>query len=733
MSLPATARAAEKATPAARRTFEVRPARSDVRVDGVLDEAAWAEATVVPLAYEWDPGDNTPPPEPTECLLTYDRERLYVAFRAHDHQPSEIRAHLADRDAAFQDDTVGFMIDPFNDERRAFQFRINPLGVQMDATNSDVDGSEDWAWDAIWESRGRITADGYEVEVAVPFSSLRFPRTAARRTWGFLAMRDLPRSLRHRMRSAWTDRDRECVVCQADKLAGLEGITPGLNLEFDPTLTTSRTDRRDSFPAGSLRNGRLDLQPGLTARWGVTSALTLNAAVNPDFSQVEADVAQLDVNTRFALFFPEKRPLFLEGADLFSTPFLAVFTRTIADPDWGVKLSGKQGRNAVGGFLVRDSVTNLLFPSNQGSSADSLDQGAWNGLLRFRRDVRANSTVGLLYAAREGEGYHNRVGGIDGSFRLSRSDSLRFQYLRSSTDYPDAVAERNGQREDAFGGNAWAVDYSHGGRHWTWWGNYGSLSPSYRADSGFEPRVDIRAWAAGLRRTIRPKDQRWYSRLDFSASTDGIVDFAGRLTDRGFDFPITYQGPRQTSVTYNPAPNLEFFDGVTYDNFRHNLSVQVRPAGSFTFSMSGTLGKTIDFANSRRADILRLSPSVEFSLARGLNGSLSHNLQRLNVLGGQRLSLANLTELRLVWHLNVRTFVRAIVQYTDVDRDPSLYRSPVDPTTKQLFAQYLFSFKLNPQTVVLLGYSDDRLGLRNVDLTQTDRTFFLKVGYAWVL
>jgi hypothetical protein len=214
--------------------------------------------------------------------------------------------------------------------------------------------------DAIW-IRLPLATDGYIVECGC--RSRRCGSQA--QTWGFQATRDLPRSLRHRMRSSPTDRSRACGICQFDKLTGFEAITPGRNLEFAPTVTTHRTDERDTFPGGRLTAGDPDADVGLSARWGLTPNVTMNGALNPDFSQVEADVAQLDVNTRFALSYPEKRPFFLEGNDFFGTPLDLVFTRTIADPRWGAKVTGKEGAHAFGAFVTRDEVANLLFPANQ--------------------------------------------------------------------------------------------------------------------------------------------------------------------------------------------------------------------------------------------------------------------------------------------------------------------------------------------------------------------------------
>lgn len=715
-----------------RTSYRVAFATSPIRVDGVLDEPAWASALVIPLDYEFDPGDNAPPPERTECLVTFDAGRLYVAFRAYDRDPEAIRAHLADRDTAFLDDTVGFLVDPFNDERRAFQFRSNPLGVQMDALNNDLTGAEDWSWDAIWESRGHIGPDGYVVEMAVPFSSLRFPRSAQVQTWGFAAERDLPRSLRHRLRSSRTDRDRACRVCQLDKLTGFTGIAPGLNLEFDPTLTAGRSDARAGFPDGPLERGGTDVDPGLSARWSVTPNLSLNGALNPDFSQVEADAAQLEVNTRFALFYPEKRPFFLEGADLFSTPIQAIFTRTISDPAWGLKLTGKEGAHALGLFVMRDEGTSLLFPANQGSRLGFLDQRAWSAAARYRRDVARGANVGALLTLRQGDGYHNRVAGLDGLARLSSSTALRAQFLHSSTEYPDATAEGNGQPRGPFDGTALYLRATRDARVWNAAVTHQRRSRGFRADSGFVPQVDWRNTRAAVERVFWPARRTFYSRWSVGVSALHSEDTRGRTTERGLNLWTDYSGPAQTFLHLNPQFIRETFAGREFDLNGWNVQLEAQLSGALGLSFAGYAGQAIDFSNARPARELTLAPGFALKLGRGLNLALTHTSQRLEV-DGRRLFRARLSELRMLYHLGLRSFVRAILQYTDVTRDPAVYLFPVGARERTLFSQLLFSYKLNPQTVLLLGYSDDRLGLRPGELVQTGRTFFFKVGYAWVL
>jgi len=406
--------------------YNVFPASTKIKVDGVLDDEAWSKAEVIKLPYEWLPGDNIPAPVDTDCMLTYDEFHIYISFRCYDPEPKKIRAHLMDRDATdslIQDDHINIMIDAFNDERRSFQFRVNPLGVQADANFSELEGYEDFSWDAIWASAGKIYDWGYAIEIGIPFNQLRFPQTKEEQTWGFSAERSWPRSVRHRMMSHVRNRNVSCILCQFNKISGLEKISPGRNLEFDPTLTANRTDIMPSqnFPDGNLQSGKAKAEPGITAKWGITPNLILNATANPDFSQVEADVAQLDVNTRFALYYPEKRPFFLEGGDFFLTPVQAVFTRTVADPLWSTKLTGKIGRSAVGFFATQDRINNLVFPSNQDSLLTSLDEKVFGGVLRYRYDVGKGSTLGLLYTGRAGEEYTNHVAGADGSSGWARA------------------------------------------------------------------------------------------------------------------------------------------------------------------------------------------------------------------------------------------------------------------------------------------------------------------------
>ena len=733
---PDTRPAPPQGAPALRQ-FQVTRAATPVKIDGVLDDDAWKTATVIDLPYEWFPGDNVTPPVKTEALVTYDGDNLYVAFRCQDPSPQQIRAHLMDRDAVttfIQDDHVGFNLDTFNDERRAFQFRVNPLGVQVDGVFSESNSAEDFSWDAIWNAAGSITADGWVAEIAIPFRQIRFPRSSAPQTWGIEMFRSYPRNVRYRISSRYTDRVKDCVLCQENKITGFQGIAPGRNLELDPTLTGIRSDTLPpgEFPDGHLQKDKSKLDPGLTARWGITPNVTLDAAINPDFSQVEADVAQLAINTRFALFFPEKRPFFLEGADLFLTPLQAVFTRTVADPDFGLKLNAKEGANALGVFVARDSINNLIIPSNQGSGFAFLDDNVDSAVVRYRRDVGSRSALGVLYTDRESKGgddYHNRMGGLDGFIRFTPSDTIRVQYLRSDTLYPGAVALANGQHLDAFQDDAYHVQYDHFARSWKGFVLYQDLGPDFRADSGFIPRVDVKNAEGQYERFFYGDRNSWYAQATLGAHALRIEDHQGRMTDRTYELFGTYQGPLQSAFDLHLYHNFTFYAGSDFDLDQALFHFTIYPTGGIKLGLVGQFGDDIDLENIRPARSVTLLPSVQLRLGPHLNINASYEDARLRVTGGQLFD-AQLAQARIIYQFNVRTFVRAIIQYQDIERNQGLYLFPVDHRDSNLFGQFLVSYKINPQTVLFAGYTDTRAGVFQIPLTQTDRTFFIKLGYA---
>ncbi|MFN2442624.1 MAG: DUF5916 domain-containing protein [Thermoanaerobaculia bacterium] len=719
------------------KSYRIEATTEPVRIDAVLDEPVWQTARPMEFDAETSPGDNIPPPVRTVGYMTYDAKHLYVAFRAHDPEPSAIRAHMADRDGAFHDDFIGLVLDTFNDNRRAFEFFVNPLGVQMDLVIDDVSRNEDSSWDAIWEAAGRITPEGYVVEIAIPFTSLRFPSSPGEQTWGVDMIRIYPRSVRHRIGLQGQDPNRNCYLCQASRVTGFRGISPGRDIELDPTLTAQNTSRRAEFPNGSLSAGDTEFDAGLTARWGITPNLTLNAALNPDFSQVEADAVQLDINTQFTLFFEEKRPFFLEGSDFFSGPLQAVYTRTVADPDFGLKLTGRVGESTIGAYLARDAVTNLILPGPEESNAASLARDNRAGAFRYLHNVGETSSVGAILTTRDGTGYSNRVFGLDGSFRVSSKDSISAQLLGSKTEYPSEIVSAFGQPDGGFDDLAARLHYRHNSRNWVWGATYNDIGSGFRADSGFIPQVGYRAGNAVIQYTgWGEKDKNWYTRWFLGADYDYSEKENGELLEKEIEGWAAVSGPLQSFFRVAVGQRDRRYDGVTFDEQFLHWVAEASPTGDLSVYAVGTFADQIDFANTRPGERLRIGGGARWNLGIRTRVELDYSHEDLDVEGG-RLFVADVTALKAIYHFNIRTFVRAILQYTDVERDPDLYlHHRVSRSSERLFPQLLFSYKLNPQTVFFAGYSGTSLGgtfeEEDLGLTEANRTFFVKLGYAWL-
>ena len=772
---------AQKRPPVVGPPSSVPRTNDPVVVDGVLSDVAWQGALRLNLPWEVNPGDNVETTVQTVALITYDENNLYVGFEAYDPAPKDIRARLSDRDAAFQDDFVGVVLDTFNDARRGFEFFVNPMGVQMDLVMDDIGGSEDSSWDAIWDSAGSFTEDGYRVEMAIPYTSLRFQKIATGQTWGLDLIRIYPRDRRYLLASNKRDRNISCYLCQVGKIEGFDGATPGKNLEVTPTITASRTDASETVGA-DLESGETDTEAGVTARWGMTPNMVASGTINPDFSQVEADAAQLDVNEQFALFFPEKRPFFLEAADYFTTPITTVHTRTIADPEWGGKVTGKTGRNAIGTFITQDDITNVLFPGSQGSDSLSMATESTSGVARYRRDIGKTSTLGGIVTMRQSgdirdeelgftadpnitgdSDYSNGVAGLDALLRPAPSITIRAQALYSQTEYPAQVAADFGQPEGSFSDTAFYGLYSHDTRNWSAWGRYQEFGTDFRADLGFIPQADVRQPLAGYEYRWLGEEDNWYSRIAVGGDWDQTGEMDGDLVERETELWTFVSGPKQSFLFLGGGVRDRAFRSERFDQSFINWTIEFWPMGDLYLSLNGGVSDRVDFSfvdpldpdAARQGDELRWSIFTRYNLGRRVRIDLEYEQRSLSIDEG-RLFLAELSQLRLAYQINRRTFVRAILQYQDVEFDVDLYpdcvADPVNcglaPNSSDLFTQFLFSYKVNPQTALYLGYTDSREGVdqfvedpanpvgpalfEETDLTQTARTFFFKVGYAWV-
>ncbi len=559
-----------------------------------------------------------------------------------------------------------------------------------------------------------------------------FQRTSSSQVWGINIVRGYPREVSYQIWSQPYDRSNNCRVCQYLRIQGFEHASPGRNLEVNPTLTAITTEQRGALPAGGFGNRDRTSEAGLTTRWGITPSLALAGTLNPDFSQVEADSAQLDINQPFALFYPERRPFFTDGLDFFDTPLDVVYTRTLRDPRWGFKLSGKQGGHAIGAYVVEDDWTNLILPGSQFSASASSADRSTATVLRYRRDAWNNSTVGLLATNRQGDDYYNRVYGVDGDLRLSQNDEIVFQLLGSRTSYDPATAARFEQPLGELAGRALSASYVRKTRYHRAELAYLDIEDDFRADLGFMPQVGFRRVRASSDHDWIPKLSNWWTRVTLSNSARYTSEIDGTVLDKVLVSSLSGAATHQTSLTIGNTLSSQRYNGVDFGLSRFDVSAGITPTGNFSFYLSTGFGDGIDYVNTRKGRRTLLAPSLTWNLGTHLRWGLSHTHEGMTV-DGAPLYTANITEASLVYHLNVRMFLRALLQHHDYQRNQASYLTPVDPESSELFTQLLFSYKINPRAVLFLGYSDNYLGGADYGLTKKDYTLFAKIGYAWVL
>jgi hypothetical protein len=707
--------------------YRIPRINSEVKIDGYLDEEVWSEAAKINANVEVSPGENIPAPVKTEVYIAYDNSNIYVAFKAFDPKPGQIRANFCDRDNIWDDDWVLILFDTFNDERRCYDFGCNPLGIQADIIESTSGGGG--SWDAIWESDGRITEEGYIVEMAIPFSSLKFPRKEGEQIWGFDAVRSYPRKVRHHIGSFPRDRNNNCYFCQLEKLTGFSNVIPGRDIELIPTLKSVVVQQRKNETSGPFSE-EYSNELGFTSSWGLTSNLKLSTTLNPDFSTIEADVIQVDVNNPFELWYPEKRPFFLEGDDFFETSIDAVHTRTLADPNFGVKLIGKEGKNTIGLFSAQDAVTNLVIPSLEGSEADTLNMKSYGTVMRYLRDFGQSSNLGFLLTDREGEDYYNRLLGFDGILRLGKRDHLRWQILGSRTQYPDSISLKHDQPIDDFEGDGINVNYSHDTKKYNFFCTYQEMSPDFRTDLGFVNQTGYRYVDVGGNYIWRAGPKHWFTWINIYLGADLGKDYSGNTARKELKANFNYNGPLQSYFGVYGQLSKDRYEEEEFKTSYLNYWVGGQPAKWVSFNFWSVFGDRIDYDNTRPGKGLQLGVSATFKIGARISVSLDHYYEHLDVAGG-RLYTANREYVKLMYHFNERVFIRTIFQFANYKKNPDLYIDYVEQEEQDLLSQILLSYRINPHTALYIGYSDNYYGDYDTDIIQTDRSLFAKIGYAW--
>jgi uncharacterized protein DUF5916/cellulose/xylan binding protein with CBM9 domain len=539
----------EKANPVKLALFAKPPV-----IDGKLDDEVWKGANVLKDFYQVQPGDNIAPSKPTEVLLGYDSRFLYVAFRAFD-EPDKVRATIPKRDNIFNDDYVGILFDTFNDKRKAYEFDFNPLGVQADGIWTDG-VNEDFSLDIVFESKGVVTNDGYTIEVAIPFKSIRY--NAGKDTlWGVHFWRRIKRF--NNELSMWMplSRDISSWLAQAGHLTGFEGLSTERTLELIPSLTISETGKRKApvtlaqiAEGGRFVNEPIKLDPGLTGKYTITPRVTLDFALNPDFAQVESDQLVVTANQRFPIFFEEKRPFFLEGIDIFQTQIAAVHTRSIIDPDVAIKLTGKVNRNTFGLLVASDNGPgNFSEEELPFASPRLINKNASFGILRLKRDIgKSNSFIGFLGTYRRFVDNYNELGGFDGRFQLNKITTFSWQVLgthsRRSFFFPDK-GQFLDRKENGF---IYALDYNQDGRHFGQEIAAVGRTRFYRSDVGFNRRTNTNnvTWFIRYNSEPKPKARLIAWRVYTFLSTN--FDWQGNLQNANDEVQLRFNFRRQTYI-----------------------------------------------------------------------------------------------------------------------------------------------------------------------------------------
>ena len=737
-----------------------------VVIDGKLDESVWAQAARLTDFSQYQPVDGRPASDPTDVLVWYGSDAIYFGIKAHELHGDVVRATHANRDNITSEDNIQILLDTFDSHRLAFLFGVNPLGVQQDGTRSDqfgggaggrsatgggsqeinfLDGNVDLNPDYAFESKGRLVANGYEVEVRIPFKSLRYQDRAVQ-TWGLNVLRRVQHS---GFQDSWTPalRGSASFLGQSGTLEGLRELKRGLVLELTPTATGRLDGSRSPAPATGWdyeHAGEL----GGDVRWGIRQNLTLNGTWNPDFSQVEADVGQVLLNERFALFYPEKRPFFLEGLELFDTPNQLIYTRTIVAPRAGLKLAGKLGRTQVAALAAGDDQDN----SWSGGHTPLF------GALRLRSDLGGNSTVGAVLTTREDGASYSRLAGADLRLYHSKLYYVELQAAQSSTD--SLGEHRRGPLLTA----AW----DRTGRAWGFHYSVRAVAPGFEAAEGFVNRTGILDGSAHNRLSFYGKTRAFLETWTTFFSLERIWDYS-RLGDGSIEGNESINPSARFRGGWQLSSTLER-DFFSYDAANYaGYSVALAGGSSASFTVPGpernqwngslrittptwrrltatasvALGRVPLFLEAAPGRSQRFDASVDLRPTAALRASLQ--LSRLALSrrdDGSRFSSETIPRVKLEYQVTRALFLRFVGQYSARSRaalrdraGQSILLAGVADTgsvRNELRADWLVSYRPTPGTLFYLGYGstlEEPRQFRFEGLHRSVDGFFGKLSY----
>lgn len=704
-----------------------------VVIDGTLDEPVWRSAPLLTGFSLYNPTDGRPAPDSTEVRLWYSAHALYIGVRAFELH-STVRATLADRDRISADDYVEIHLDPFQERRRAFVFMVNPLGIQADGTKAEgggfipgsnvAPGQNDLSADFLWQSRGRVLDDGYEVEIRIPYTSFRFPVSRVQR-WGIQFNRKVQHS---GYEQTWTPvrRGAASFIAQEGYITGMSGLERSVDMLVNPELTSTIA----GTPAGSrLTDWRYATTPrvGGNVRMGLGSNFVLNGTIRPDFSQVEADATQVAADTRFALFYPERRPFFVEGADAFNVPNTLVYTRRIVQPNAALKLTGRIGRANVAVLSAIDAP-----PGASDRDKPLVD------IVRVARDFSLQSQAGLVYSERVSPARTNRLGGFDVRHVFGGMYYASGQFVASVTDAGNAKLS----------GSLWEGVVDRTGRKWGFHYNLIGIQPGFRSDNGFVARTGYVQPNAANRITLFGKPGGFFERYMVFAQANGVWrynDFFGgkSLLESRLSTSHTLTFRRGWSLGVSPVYNTYAFDPSSYatlvvgpssavspftpsprvTTFSSQLTLSTPQFRRFAASASVLKANDVDFNETARVRRTAVSGSIDWrpNTQLRVNATYASNEFMRRVDGTSNFS-TQIPRLKAEYQVNRSVFVRLVTQYEASRREALVdWRSgqlllirradgSLAPSTATrgnlLRADWLFAFRPSPGTVFFAGYGN---------------------------
>ena len=689
----------------------VTPTRTDTPpvLDGVLDDEVWRTAAHLTEFTQQSPIEGAAGTEATDVYIAYDSDNIYFGLHAHYEDPSIMRANRVERDRASMDDLLTIYFDTFLDQQRGYDFDVNGYGVQGDGimsmgrrgfrpgagTAAQAIPPADRSWDALFETGAQLVEDGFIAEMAIPFKSLRYPKPpeGEPHRWGFQIVREIKSEDQENQVWAPMSHDETSFFSQMGIIEGMTNISTSRNLEILPTFTAIQFGSIDpTVPEFATKE--LDPDAGVNVKYGLTSDLTADFTINPDFSQIESDQPQIEVNQRFPLFFRELRPFFIEGAEIFEilAPVTFVHTRTIVDPDYGAKLSGQVGRFALGVLTANDRA-----PGRVDSQEDpAFDKNAQRLIARARYELYAESNIGAIFTGREFLDSHSRVLGADGNFRLSPTISGDFRAVGSR--FKDLGAEE-------VDGHMLATRIRQNGRNVSWSLAAYQISPDFRTEVGFVRRRDIRTVTSEFGYRFWPESWiiSWGPTIDYGQN----YNYDELLQDENLGLGINFNFARNIRFSSDLNWDMERFAGI---NFRKN---QLSMRANFNTNRSYSFGGGFSTGD----EIFFLGPFLGHEFSWNLSGTV-RPLDRLNAsLRFERRRFADPANNVDEELFDVRIFrATANLQFTD----PLGMRNIMDFNSQAETVDFniLFNYRVDAGTVFFVGYDDH---FQQADLIEGDR------------